>query len=112
MLHSFYTEIEKILKLVAQEWDGKLPSSGSWHRDLLTQMSGATATRPAVLTSDLVESLDEFLNFRHLFRGASIVLMRWDKLHPLVSRIEPTRRQVGEEISAFIRFLESSPQST
>ena len=27
MLHSFYTEIEKILKLIAREWDGRMPSS-------------------------------------------------------------------------------------
>ena len=27
MLHSFYTEIEKILKLIARDWDGRLPSS-------------------------------------------------------------------------------------
>jgi hypothetical protein len=25
MLHSFYTEIEKILKLIAREWDGVVP---------------------------------------------------------------------------------------
>jgi hypothetical protein len=24
MLHSFYTEIEKILKLIAREWDGQM----------------------------------------------------------------------------------------
>jgi hypothetical protein len=26
MLHSFYTEIEKILKLIALEWDRQLPA--------------------------------------------------------------------------------------
>lgn len=46
MLHSFYTEIEKILKLSAREWDGQAPSSGSWHKDLLIQMSEATPKRP------------------------------------------------------------------
>jgi hypothetical protein len=44
MLHSFYTEIEKILKLIAREWDGQLPASESWHKDLLIQMSQGTAT--------------------------------------------------------------------
>jgi hypothetical protein len=27
MLHSFYTEIEKILKLIAREWDARIPTS-------------------------------------------------------------------------------------
>jgi hypothetical protein len=67
MLHSFYTEIEKILKLIAREWDGQLPSSDSWHKDLLLQISRATAKRPAVLSGDLVEVLSEFLAFRTFF---------------------------------------------
>jgi len=53
MLHSFYMEIEKILKLIAREWDGQLPSSESWHKDLLLQMSGTTPKRPAVLSKGL-----------------------------------------------------------
>ncbi|SRR6266699_5875896 len=72
MLHSFYTEIEKILKLVALHRDKKIPSSESWHRELLNQMAAATETRPPIITTDLVTRLAEVLAFRHLFRGASI----------------------------------------
>jgi len=49
MPHSFYTEIEKILKLIAREWDGQMPASDAWHKELLNQMSVATTERPAVL---------------------------------------------------------------
>lgn len=106
MLHSFYTEIEKILKIIAREWDGLVPSSEAWHRDLLIQMSEPTAKRPAVLSEDSLRTLKEFLAFRHLFRGASIALMRWNKLHPLVTKVVPTYRQVNDEIKAFARFIE------
>ena len=88
MLHSFYTEIEKILKLIAREWDGQTPSSDAWHKELLNQMAVPTARRPAILSTDFVEVLSEFLAFRHLFRGASIVLMRWEKLSPLVAKVD------------------------
>jgi hypothetical protein len=57
MLHSFYTEIEKILKLIAREWDARMPSSDTWHKDLLNQMAVPTNTRPVVITSGLVEIL-------------------------------------------------------
>lgn len=107
MLHSFYTEIEKILKLVAREWDGVSPSSDSWHKDLLIQMSRTDQKRPAVVSAALVEVLSEFLAFRHLFRGASIVLMRWEKLFPLVAKVDPTYNQARDEINAFVRFIES-----
>src|SRR5438067_385442 len=79
MLNSFYTEIEKILKLIARAWDEQVPSSDAWHKELLNQMVVATSARPAVISSGLVDVLSEFLAFRHLFRGASIALMGWDK---------------------------------
>jgi hypothetical protein len=76
MLHSFYTEIEKVMKLIAEECDRSLPRSDSWHRDLLRQMGSPAPARAAVLSADSVETPGEFLAFRHLFRGASILLMR------------------------------------
>ncbi|HEY3457013.1 MAG TPA: hypothetical protein VGK64_20710 [Bryobacteraceae bacterium] len=111
MLHSFYTEIEKILKLIAREWDRQLPSSDSWHKDLLVQMSQATATRPAVLSTGLIEVLNEFLAFRHLFRGASIALMRWDKLHPLVAKVENTYEHTRSELDVFTAFVQKQTEA-
>jgi len=106
MLHSFYTEIEKILKLIAREWDQHLPASDSWHKDLLFRMSEATPTRPAVLSKDLIEVLNEFLAFRHLFRGASIALMRWEKLCPLVVKVDRTYERATNELEAFANFID------
>src|SRR5882762_2801063 len=39
MLHSFYTEIEKIFTLIAREIDQSMPETPNWHRELLVQMS-------------------------------------------------------------------------
>jgi hypothetical protein len=107
MLHSFYTEIEKILRLIARDWDRQLPSADAWHKELLNQMSAPTNRRPAVLTLGLVEVLSEFLAFRHLFRGASIALMRWEKLSPLVAKVDQTYDRTVREIESFVRFLRS-----
>jgi hypothetical protein len=112
MLHSFYTEIEKILKICARELDGQSPSSDSWHKDLLIQMSQPTDRRPAVVSTELVEELSEFLAFRHLFRGASIVLMRWEKLVPLISKVDRTYDQTRNEIGAFVYFLDAQSAPT
>jgi hypothetical protein len=107
MLHSFYTEIEKILMLIAREWDGRVPSSDSWHKALLNQMAAPTERRPAVISTDLVETLSEFLAFRHLFRGASIALMRWNKLAPLVAKVDQTYVRTRRELDTFVTFLAS-----
>ena len=94
MLHSFYTEIEKILKLIALDLDRKIPSSESWHRDLPSQMAAATETRPPFVSASLVTRLAELWAFRHLFRGASIALMRWDKLSPLMGKVNGLHDEV------------------
>ncbi len=107
MLHSLYTEIEKILMLIAREWDGRVPSSDSWHKALLNQMAAPTERRPAVISTDLVETLSEFLAFRHLFRGASIALMRWNKLAPLVAKVDQTYVRTRRELDTFVAFLAS-----
>lgn len=109
MLHSSYTEIEKILKLIALDLDKNIPSSESWHRDLLSQMAAATEARPAVITADLVKRLAELLAFRHLFRGASIALMRWDKLSPLVANVDGVYEEAVRELNQFQRFLRLGP---
>ena len=105
MLHSFYTEIEKILKLIALDFDKQISSSESWHRDLLSQMSATTDARPAVITSELVTRLTELMSFRHLFRHASIVLMRWNKLSPLVANVDGVYRETVRELNQFQRYL-------
>jgi len=51
MLHSFYTLIEKIMELIAREIDQAVPGSGTWHRDLIGQMTQPTAFRPAVIST-------------------------------------------------------------
>jgi hypothetical protein len=112
MLHSFYTEIEKILKLIARDWDAQMPSSNAWHKELLNQMAAPTSTRPAVISSGLVETLSEFLAFRHLFRGASIALMRWDKLSPLVAKVDRTYQQTRQELETFRTFVQTRTKPT
>ena len=59
-----------------------------------------------MLTKGLIEVLNEFLAFRHLFRGASIALMRWEKLYPLVAKVNGTYECVKGEIEAFVEFID------
>jgi hypothetical protein len=107
MLHSFYTGIEKLLELIGREWDRHPSTSSGWHRELLNRMGASTDTRGAFLSPGLVEVLGEFLAFRHLFRGASIALMRWSKISPLLAKVDQTYREVRVELESFQEFLES-----
>ncbi len=106
MLHSFYTEIEKILQHIASDCDRRTPQGEHWHRELLRQMSTPAVTRPPVISPDLAALLNGFLMFRHLFRNASIVRMRWEKLAPLIAEVPQTYEKTYEEIEKFIRVIQ------
>jgi hypothetical protein len=66
LLHSFYTGVENIFKRVAVELDGEPVRGDSWHRELLLRMKSPTAHRPALLSEELHDTLNEYLRFRHV----------------------------------------------
>jgi len=89
-LHSFYTGIENIFKRVAVELDGEPVRGDSWHRELLLRMKTPAARRPALLSEELHDTLNEYLRFRHVFRNAYSFDLDWQKMSPLVLGLEET----------------------
>lgn len=70
---------------------------------------GNYAAGTTVITNDLVTNLAKMLAFRHLFRGASIALMRWNKLSPLVASVDGVHKETVRELNQFQRFLRMGP---
>lgn len=68
-LHNFYTGCERIFRIVASELDGALPSGYDWHQRLLDRVSLGRQGRPALVTSETVRRLREYLAFRHIVRN-------------------------------------------
>ncbi|MCB0000137.1 MAG: hypothetical protein KDE56_30445 [Anaerolineales bacterium] len=69
-LHSFYSGLERLFELTAKHLDRSLPTGEAWHRDLLQQMAtDKLQHRPAILSQDSADTLDEFRRFRHLIRN-------------------------------------------
>ena len=106
MLHSFYNGFENIFKRVATELDGGLPRGEAWHRELMDSMSRPGGDRSAILSEQLIERLDDYLEFRHFFRHAYIFTLNWDRMKNLVLGSEQTLRLVEDELD---RFFESAP---
>jgi len=102
MLHSFYTGIENMLKRVAVEVDGGLPSGESWHHELLNQMTVPTNHRSQVLSQPLSDALADYLHFRHLFRHAYTFDLRWEKMSGLVLACEELLAEVKRELDSFL----------
>ncbi len=58
--------------------------------------------RPALLSDELHDSLIEYLRFRHVFRNAYSFDLDWQKMLPLVMRLEDTFRILEAELAAFV----------
>jgi hypothetical protein len=100
-LHSFYTGVENIFKRVAVELDGKPVHGDAWHRELLRRMKTPTPNRPALLSEELHDTLNEYLRFRHVFRIAYSFDLDWQKMSPLVLRLEETFQKLEKALNDF-----------
>ncbi|HIC88970.1 MAG TPA: hypothetical protein EYP04_06170, partial [Anaerolineae bacterium] len=69
-LHGFYTGLERVFELIASEIDLGKPAGSSWHQELLRQMSAEVPrVRPAVISPQTRDRLDEYRGFRHVVRN-------------------------------------------
>ncbi len=69
-LHGFYTGLERIFQSVADTIDDHIPVGHNWHKELLNQMASEIKNiRPALLSQESAELLDEYMRFRHRIRN-------------------------------------------
>lgn len=103
-LARFYTGVEQLFQRIAQEFDGGLPTGAAWHRDLLMSMAREIPTsRPALLTAQLRDMLDEYRKFRHRVMHAYGDL-DWEAMRPLVERVGDVSTQVQAALDRFAAF--------
>jgi len=112
-LHTFYSALEKIFTLIATNVDGAMPEGPSWHQDLLIQMKGEIKNiRPAVLSQETCQMLDEYRAFRHVVRNVYAFNLSYDKIAPLVNNIETLFTRLKKEMGQFVRFIEEAGESS
>jgi hypothetical protein len=105
-LHSFYSSLEKIFEKIAATIDGVVPSAANWHQELLSQMSmDIPEVRPAVISQELREMLEDYRGFRHVVRNVYTHQLNPDKIELLIAKIEPVLVKLTAELNAFATFL-------
>jgi hypothetical protein len=104
-LENLYMGVERVLSLIAQEVDKIVPSGGSWHLQLLQQMViEVPSVRPAVISQETYEKLNEFRGFRHVARN----LYAYD-LEP--GRVIELAKKLNQCHESFITDMESFTNS-
>ena len=103
ILHDFYNACERIFKWIAKDINGDFSPMEHWHKDLLYRMTiEIKDTRPAVISEKLAADLNDFLQFRHLFRNVYGFELKSDLLDRLINKFDLTASQFIEEINKFL----------
>ena len=111
-LHGFYAGLERMFELVATTIDGQVPTGEHWHQLLLEQMaSEVDGVRPAVISNETRQALDEYRGFRHIVRN--VYTFRFDpaKVQRLVEGVPAVSAQAQAELLAFASFVEQQAGS-
>ena len=106
-LHGFYAGFERIFVRIAEVIDGDLPQGESWHLFLLQQMlEEVPNVRPAVISTEAGNMLNEYRGFRHIVRNVYTYKLDPAKVGKLVLSAQNTFTKLNAELLAFASFLE------
>jgi hypothetical protein len=106
-LHDFYSGLERVFSLIASSVDESVPRGHEWHRELLRQMgTDIPQVRPAVLSAQTVQDLEEYLGFRHVVRHIYAFEFDFERVERLVRHLRPLFERVSTELKAFANLLE------
>ena len=106
-LHGFYVGLERLFTLIAGLVDGTQPVGANWHQVVLRQMAAEVPrVRPAVISAETHEALDEYRGFRHVVRNVYTFQLDSAKVQRLVLQAPTVLDQVRRELLAFADFLE------
>jgi hypothetical protein len=95
-----------MFRRIAIEIDGGISKGESWHRRLLLQLAESRENRPPVISSWLLDRLQPYLQFRHVFRSSYSFQLQWDKMQPLVLHCEEVFAALRDEIATFASQME------
>lgn len=108
-LHGLYSGLERIFEKIASAVDGSIPEGANWHRELLKQMSiEIPGSRPAVISPELQEQLEEYRGFRHVVRNVYTYRLSLEKMEPLATKLRSVMTKSEKELVAFAKFLQSA----
>jgi hypothetical protein len=106
-LHGLYSGFERVFTHIAETIDGDLPRGEDWHKLLLGQMKNEfPGIRPAVISTETAEVLDELRKFRHVVRNVYTHRLDPVRLGKLVKDSSKIFAQLNAELLAFAAFLE------
>lgn len=99
--------LERLFEMTAAAIDGHVPQGQNWHQVLLDQMvAEVPSVRPALISEETRQMLDEYRGFRHIVRNVYAFRFDLANVQKLVQEMPSVFSQVRAELLAFADFLE------
>lgn len=106
-LHNLYCAFEDLFKIVARHFENQVEDIARYHKELLKRMAlSIDGVRPALLSEDVLNSLDDLRAFRHYFRHAYSYELRYERLKPVLEAALKLREAYREDIERFLKEIE------
>ena len=106
LLHNLYTSIEGYFLRIAKHFENSL-NDPSWHRELIERMGiEIPGLRPAVISADLQEPLDELRRFRYLFRNLYKSELKPARVHEVSAFADSVEERFAPCHRAFVSWLD------
>lgn len=106
-LSQFYSGFEYICKNIAKTFENSIEDD-FWHKSLLDRMIlNIEDIRPALLSENSHDCLNEIRAFRHFFRHAYDMDLKEDKFKIVAHKLFALKEPLRKDINNFLDFLES-----
>ncbi len=105
LLENYYTAIETVFVRVSQSFGNSLDRE-RWHSDLLHRMTLMVPdVRPAVISAETCNMLDELMRFRHFKRYYFQLDYDWNRLDYLMDLVERLSPRLADDLTVFEQYV-------
>ncbi len=106
ILHDSYNYCERIFRLIVGEINGAIPVGFEWHRQMLNKVTRKVeGLRPLVISERMASDLEEYLEFRHVFRNIYGFELLGDRIIRLKERYPHVFGSFIKEVKNFLDTL-------
>jgi uncharacterized protein YutE (UPF0331/DUF86 family) len=102
-VHNFYNGVENILKLIVKAKGLSVPSSTTWHKDLLE-----LSVSQQIMSRNLADELYAYLTFRHFLVHAYAFRLDENQLMPLANHMGDICARFISQIDSVVEAMEPS----
>jgi hypothetical protein len=106
LLHNIYNALENSFEQISRSFENHVKDLAQWHKELLGKMFlEIPGIRPAVLSKELIGTLNDLRGFRHVFRHSYDFEIDPKKLQLTIDGFLKKRTALMNALSCFTDWL-------